>query len=357
MLRRVLWSLAILLTFAIGLTPATGLRPKTWTPISRVNSKLRGQLVDYTHNHLRDRRIYSNALCQKRDMYVYLPPCYDPCRQYPGMIYLHGIAQDEASFLGLVQMIDEAMACGRIPHMIIAIPDGTTRGHPSITNAGSFYVNSRAGHFEDYIIQDVWSFVTSNFPVRPEPEQHVLCGASMGGFGAFNLGIKYRCQFKIAAGISPPLHVRYLDCHGNYFANYDPNCLGCRERLGPWQPVGRFYGVITIRERTLSHPLYGCFNKEAIQQIAIENPYEMLDSFNVQPGELQMFAGYGANDEFNIDAQVEAFADKARCKGLDFTCIVDPCGRHDTATGKRLFPDVCNWLTQRLNAPPSGIKK
>ena len=49
----------------------------------RVNRQLHGRVLDYTANHGQDRRIYSPALCQKRDLYVYLPPCYDPCKQYP----------------------------------------------------------------------------------------------------------------------------------------------------------------------------------------------------------------------------------------------------------------------------------
>jgi S-formylglutathione hydrolase FrmB len=199
------------------------------------------------------------------------------------------------------------------------------------------------------VIQDVWGFVTANYPIDPSPERHVLAGASMGGFGAFNLGIKYRENFKLVAGIFPPLHVRYLDCHGRYFANYDPNCLGIRERLAPFQAVGRFAGgLITIRESVLSRPLYGCWNGQSIQEIARENPYEMLDNFDVQPGQLQMYAGYGKKDQFNIDAQIEAFADKARCRGLDLTVVCDPQGRHDTATGLRLFPSFCCWVSERL---------
>ena len=140
-------------------------------------------LIDLTHNHRHDNRIYSESLCTKRDLYVYLPPCYDPAKQYPVMIYLHAVAQDEIGFLRLVPLIDRAIACGKLPPMIVAAPDGTIHGGPVPWNGGSFYVNSRAGRFEDYIVQDVWNFVKANFSVRPEREYHILSGASMGGFG------------------------------------------------------------------------------------------------------------------------------------------------------------------------------
>ena len=55
-------------------------------------------------------------------------------------------------------------------------------------------------------------------PPRPvlEREAHALMGASMGGFGAFNLGIKYRCQFGIIVGFFPAVNLRWEDCHGHY---------------------------------------------------------------------------------------------------------------------------------------------
>lgn len=347
MRRRIVLALGLMLTLSLGLAPATGLRPCTWFTICKVNKNLNGQVVDFTHNHLHDRRIWSNALCEKRDLYVYLPPCYDASKQYPAMIYMHGIAQDEVGFLRLVEMIDQAITCGRLPPIIIAAPDGSISGRPSLS-AGSFWVNSKAGRFEDFVIQDVWCFLNKNFSLRPEPEYHVLVGASMGGFGAYNLGIKHRQCFKTVAGIFPALHLRYLDCRGKYFSDYDPCCLGLRERLAPMKPVARFYGVITIREFALSGPLYGYCNPNAINDIARENPYEMIDTMDLKPGELNMFVGYGKQDEFNIDAQVEAFVDKARCKGLAITCVCDPNGKHDTATGVRLFPQFCDWVTSIL---------
>jgi hypothetical protein len=54
--------------------------------------------------------------------------------------------------------------------MIIAAPDGSVRGKVAVLTSGSFFLNSRAGNFEDYIIQDVYSFVLANYPVRPERE-------------------------------------------------------------------------------------------------------------------------------------------------------------------------------------------
>src|SRR4029077_256604 len=117
---------------------------------------------------------------------------YSPHKQYPLVIYLHGFGQDEESFLKFVKLFDTDMACGRLPPLVIAAPDGSIRGKPSLLNAGSFYVNSRAGRFEDYVIIDVWNFVHERYSIRPEREAHAFVGGSMGGFAAFNLGIKHR---------------------------------------------------------------------------------------------------------------------------------------------------------------------
>src|SRR5262245_897875 len=65
----------------------------------RVNLHLAGTVLDYTRNHGADHRIWSPALEGKRDLYVYLPPGYDPCKHYPLAIYLHGFISDELSFL------------------------------------------------------------------------------------------------------------------------------------------------------------------------------------------------------------------------------------------------------------------
>jgi S-formylglutathione hydrolase FrmB len=333
----------LLLVALTGPAAAAGIRPCTWVELKNLNRRINGKVLDFTHNHGGDYRIWSPALCEKRDLYVYLPPCFDPGCAYPVMIYLHGFAQDEQNFLDLVELFDQAIACGQLPPMIVAAPDGSIPGRPSLRNAGSFYLNSRAGRFEDWIACDVWNFVTQNFPVRPEREAHVLGGASMGGFGAYNLGFKYRDRFRVLVGIFPPLNVRYENCHGRYFANFDPDCFGVRESLKPFGPVARYFGVIVIRQHRLSQPLFGN-DREAIDKIARDNPIEMLASYDVRPGEFDMFIGYAGRDEFNVDAQVESFLYVARQRGIEPAVAYDPTGHHGTKTGKKLFPDFVRWL-------------
>ena len=326
-----------------GSVCAVGLIPKPWARMTHLNDRLRGSVLDFTHNHGADRRFWSPALDERRDLYVYLPPCFDPARAYPAMVLLHGIAQDEQFFLRVVEDFDRAMACGQLPPFIIAAPDGSIRGGPKLLSGSSFYLNTNAGRFEDFIVCDVWQFLQTNFPVRPEREFHILCGGSAGGFGAYNLGFKHRDQFKILAGFLPPLNLRYQNCHGRYFANFDPSCTGLRERLRPWQPVARYYGLIAIREKQLSRPLFGK-DKEAIRRVSLENPVEMLDRCDIHPGEFDMFIGYGGRDEFNIDAQVESFLHVARHRGLAVEVAYDRNGHHVPSTALRLFPDFVRWL-------------
>jgi S-formylglutathione hydrolase FrmB len=319
--------------------------------LDRTNRKLAGHVDDYTNNHGADHRIWSEALQCRRDMYVYLPPGYEPCKQYPLIVWLHGFAQDEQSFLNdVAPKLDQAMACGQLPRAIVAAPDGSLNDARCLFNAGSFFLNTKAGAFEDFLMCDVWNFLFSHYPLRPEPEAHVIAGVSMGGGAAFNKCIKYPDRFKVVVGIFPPVNLRWENCRGRYMANFDPCCWGWREDFQrPLEPVGRFYfGLVTIRLRQVYMPLFGRKDPSATERISQENPIEMLEAYNVREGEREMFIAYGGKDEFNIDAQVESFLFVAKQRGLTVTVSYDPRGRHNRATAYRLLPDVFSWLTPRL---------
>jgi hypothetical protein len=213
-------------------------------------------------------------------------------------------------------------------------------------NAGSFYINSLAGRFEDYIIQDVLPFVLRNYPILPEREAHILAGVSMGGFATFNLGFKYRDFFKVIVGVFPPLNLRWVDCHCCYQGNFDPCCWGWRTQIRPNEVVARFYGI-SLRMKRLTDVLVGR-GPDAIENISRENPIEMLETFDVREGQLDMYIAYGGKDEYNIDAQVESFLYKACQRGLTIAVGYDPQGRHNRETAVKLFPDIVRWLGPHL---------
>ncbi len=311
---------------------------------------LAGTLLDYTDDHGCDRRLYSPSLCEKRDLYVYLPPGYDPEQQYPIMIWLHGALQDEQDFLTILKPLDRGMACGEVPRMIMAAPDGSLTGDPGFFTAGSFFLNSAAGRFQDYILGDVWGFVQQHFPIRPERQAHILAGASMGGFGVFNLGFKARTHFGGLVGIFPAINVRYDDRNGGYFANFNPRTFRFREEVSLCMPVARF-GPITVRQSNLIRPLFISRDQRAIRGVlADENPTEMLNTYQIQPNEFAIFLAYGCRDQFNIDAQVESFIHFARRRGILSTLVVAPRGAHNTKTGLSFYPGLACWLRQHLTA-------
>jgi len=326
----------------------------TGKQVVRLNAKLNGCVLDYTRNHFRDRRIWSESLQSHRDLYVYLPPGYDPDQKYPLMIWLHGFIQDEKDFLDIIPAFDRAIACGQLPPMVIAAPDGSITGRPSFIHAGSFYINSRAGCFENYIIRDVYPFLLNNFSIRPEPEAHVLGGASMGGFGAYNLAIKYRKEFRVVIGIMPPLNWRYHDCNDRYVGDFDPACFDYADRYRPHATIACFFNVVHIQQKHLIEPLFGRNRQEVVKAISRENPIEMLETYDVKPGDLAMFIGSAGKDEFNLDAQIDSFMYVARQRGIEATVVLEPDGRHNSTTGLKMLPEYCKWITPLLKpyAPP-----
>ncbi|MGL4554302.1 MAG: alpha/beta hydrolase [Gemmataceae bacterium] len=318
--------------------------------VERVNRKLGGQVLDYTANHGVDRRIYSPALGMKRDLYVYLPPNYDPAKRYPLGLVLHGFRQDEGRFLDdVVAPLDAAILAGELPPMILAAPDGTPFGRTCLYTAGTFFINSNLGAFDDYLVGEIYPFLMQNYPIRPEAEAHVLLGISMGGGAAFAKAIKYPDKFRVAASLFPPLNLRWTSCRGRYLDDFDPDCWGWKTDFSRGREVvARFYGLITVRQRQVVYPMYGRNNPDTAALVAMDNPIEMLDTYRVKPGDLQLYVGYGGRDEFNIDAQVESFLNRAKQKGIEVGVGYEPDGRHDVRTAMKLLPAALRWLKPRV---------
>lgn len=314
-----------------------------------LNHRMAGQLLEFTDNHRGDHRVWSDSLCQPRDLYVYLPPCYDASKQYPVVFYLHGFIQDERSLFLWIAKLDREIQKGCFPPVVVVAPDGSIEGRPSKKNPASFYINSKAGNFEDFLMKDVWDWTHRNFSIRPEREAHALVGVSMGGGAAFDLGIRHRDRVGVLLGIYPPLNVRWLDCHGRYFGNFRPDCWGWRESMTRWhEPVGKFFGgLVRIPLGRMIDPLFD-FGPDAIAGMSAHNPLEHLYREDLKDGELQMYVAYAGHDEFNLDAQAESFLYEANRRGIRVDWHEAPWGHHNAATALRLLPDALRWLGPRL---------
>jgi S-formylglutathione hydrolase FrmB len=332
--------------------------PRLFGPdaVTKLNRTLAGKLHDFTNNHGTDRRLFSPALDEKRDLYAYTPPGYDGTTQFPFMLFLHGLGQDEKIFLEVVGHFDAAIKAGTAPRMVIVAPDGSVHQRPSLVHSGSFYVNSAAGNFGDFIAQDVWNFAHKTYQLRPEREAHAIMGASMGGFGAYNVAFKNKDQYAHVVGIMPPLNMRYGDAKGRYLTDYDPDNFALRPVNRRFEVIGQFYGLLMIRSRRVLDPLVGRWAQDATAFVSRENPFEMLTSRNIQPGEFNLFVGYGTKDEFNVDAAAASFVDEANRRGVAVDTLVLPDGRHNITTAVEMVPVVNRWLLERLGpSSPEGV--
>jgi S-formylglutathione hydrolase FrmB len=345
----------LLVALPLASVQAAGWR-KDIPDLAGVNRCLAGTVVDYTANHGKDNRIWSPHLYQRRDLYVYLPPGYDPNLSYPFMIYLHGYAQDEQAFLhGIIPCIDQAIRAGKLPPLIVAAPDGSISGEPSVHTPGSFFLNTRAGDFEDFVLQDVWDFMCSHYSIRAEREAHIVAGMSMGGMAAFNYAIKHRETFGVVIGISPPLNLRWVDSHGNYRANFDPKDWGWRQDLENRHELAGRFGLVGVSIGRFVTPLFGS-GPQAVLEMSNVNPIEMMVRYNLQPGELEMYVAYGGHDQLNIDAQVESFLYLARARGLEVGVGYEPWGGHLQPTVNKLLPGIIEWLAPRIAGQASATE-
>jgi len=320
--------------------------------LDRVNRGLAGRLVDHTHNHGADHRIWSEALGEKRDLYVYLPPGYDPCKRYPLLLWLHGLTQDEKCFLNDgVGPIDRAVRDGRLPPLIVAAPDGSIGGVGSYFNACSGFLNTPvAGRYEDFLMQDVWDFLMTHYSIRPEPEAHAVAGVSMGGGAAFHTAIKYQDRFKTVLGFCPLLNLRWVDRQGHYLSKFDPNNWGWRTDFGNGRELlGCYFHCLAVRQGRLVDPLYGHDNPDTLALVSRDNPIEMLDAYDVRDGQLNMYIAYvGKHDEINVDTQVESFLYHAHERGLHVTTDFNPLGHHNKPGVLPMLPRALAWIGDKL---------
>ena len=158
-----------------------------------------------------------------RDLYVYLPPGYDPSQAYPLIIFLHGADVDEHAMLDpsafkaldwIISRVDPSRRDRRAGRNIRRRE--SDQFHP-------FALGQRPRWpFRRYVVYEVLPFVVQSFSIRPEHKTHAMVGISAGGFGAMAIAMKHRELFAAAATIAAPLNLRYDTVSGRYSDKSNP---------------------------------------------------------------------------------------------------------------------------------------
>jgi len=138
---------------------------------------------------------------------VYLPPSYktSPAKRYPTLYLLHGFDSNIRSWtshgyqdMNLQDSMDALVAAGAVREMIVVVPNGRN------SYLGSFYTNSSVtGKWEDFILQDLVSYVDSHYRTVPRAESRGIAGHSMGGCAAIMMGMKHPEVFSAVYAMSP----------------------------------------------------------------------------------------------------------------------------------------------------------
>jgi S-formylglutathione hydrolase FrmB len=321
--------------------------------VDRLNRQLAGSVVDYTHNHGQDRRLFSPILGSPRDLYVYLPPGYSPTNAYPLILYLHMANIDEHVFIGsnyLVEL-DRMIQRGEFPPVVVACPDGAIEGENRLRGAHSFYVNGCHGRFQDHLVQEVVPFLMRCYSIRPERGAHAVFGLSSGGLGALGMALKYRQFFGAVVTMAGPANMRYCTCDGDCLAEFDPATYRWNDRYDPNQVIGRFYlGLKPVRAKRYATPVFGT-GPGVHERISRENPADLLFTTDLQPGQLDIYLHLPGQDNYNFDDQGKSFAWLAAQKGVAVTLECDPKGHHNLPYFRANHAPSYRWLSHHLLPP------
>ena len=136
-----------------------------------------------------------------RDLFVYLPPGYEQSSdKYPVVYCLTGftgrgkmLLNDSPFTPNLAERMDKLIAAGTIRPMIAVMPNCFTY------YGGSQYINSTAtGRYEDYLTQEIVSFVDENFRTIAGRDSRAVMGKSSGGYGSLIMALRHADVFGLA---------------------------------------------------------------------------------------------------------------------------------------------------------------
>ncbi|BAZ23527.1 putative esterase [Kalymmatonema gypsitolerans NIES-4073] len=165
--------------------------PQLDPPQEQTNSELKFQLKTFN----------SQAMGTQRQYGVILPPGYDKNLQqrYPVIFLLHGGHDDARAYVdkyAVFNVLHELYKSKKLPPSIVITPDGNDQRGSSPLFDPDYYDGSH-GKVGTLIGSELVQLVKSRYRTLESPKFWALGGLSSGGWGAFNIGLRYLQNFNI----------------------------------------------------------------------------------------------------------------------------------------------------------------
>lgn len=158
------------------------------------------------HGSIQEGMIHSSFMQSDLPYQVYLPYGYnDPAhaqQRYPVVYLLHGSPGNYKDWNGggsASKIADALIQTGRIPPMILVMPDGQcSLLHDSEwANADTTSIQA-----ESYLVREVVPFIDAHYRTIADRAHRAIGGLSSGGYGGVNIALHHPDMFGTAFGLS-----------------------------------------------------------------------------------------------------------------------------------------------------------
>ncbi|MCP4519686.1 MAG: esterase family protein [Delftia sp.] len=139
----------------------------------------------------------SHNLRRKVRYRIYLPPCYEQAgRLFPVLYMFHGLNYGDSQWdkLGLVELLDEGIASGDLPPLIVVMPNAWGMDRDPDGGPGSF---------EELVVSDLLPLVEKNYCAWNARQGRAVGGLSRGAFWALEVAFRHPEMFASVGGHSP----------------------------------------------------------------------------------------------------------------------------------------------------------